>query len=278
MMDRRILLGAAAVVCITALLLSGCVNPLDGLPKFEEVDSDGDGIPDAIDDFPFIYDWGLNLTYLDDTQESEMEWRVKISSTTDYGVLIVDNTGVKNDEIQLMVASQPEGWSVSIETTLVALDNVTLVPVVVQYNVPSGATGGLVTILGRSQGAFYETNRSIHLICEVESTSGEVTKKGDKCSVDYTLWDTDGNQIDSGTLPATAGERYVGPLENLGYITGFYMGILGMKKAGGILGLLGTGETKKIRVPPELAYGTDPDKHQLGGMVLIFQIVLRSST
>ena len=95
--------------------------------------------------------------------------------------------------------------------------------------------------------------------------------------VEYVLHDLDGNQLDAGTLPATAGERYVGPAQQLGYITGFYMGLLGMKKPG-LGGLGATGETKTIRVPPELAYGTDPDAHELGGITLIFTLTLISSS
>ena len=37
------------------------------------------------------------------------------------------------------------------------------------------------------------------------------------------------------------------------------------------------GETKKIRVLPELAYGTDPDAHELGGETLIFQLTIVAS-
>jgi FKBP-type peptidyl-prolyl cis-trans isomerase 2 len=106
---------------------------------------------------------------------------------------------------------------------------------------------------------------------------GSVTRKGDKVVVEYILHDLDGNQLDAGTLPATAGERYVGPAQQLGYITGFYMGLLGMVKPS--LGGLGApGETKTIRVPPELAYGTDPNAHELGGMTLIFTLTITSSS
>ena len=38
------------------------------------------------------------------------------------------------------------------------------------------------------------------------------------------------------------------------------------------------GEIKKIRVPPELAYGTDPESHELGGETLIFQLTILLST
>jgi hypothetical protein len=131
-------------------------------------------------------------------------------------------------------------------------------------------------ITARVDGIDLEVNSSIRLQSD-SARAGTVTSKGDKVVVDYVLHDLEGNQIDAGTLPATAGERYVGPAQQLGYITGFYMGLLGMRKPG-LGGLGGPGETKTIRVPPELAYGTDPAAHELGGMVLIFTLTLTSSS
>ena len=38
-----------------------------------------------------------------------------------------------------------------------------------------------------------------------------------------------------------------------------------------------SGETKTIKVPPELAYGTDPAQHELGGMWLFFTLTISAS-
>jgi len=267
-----------AFLLLLVVFTPGCFDSKE--KKTEEVlDSDGDGIPDNEDEFPFQPNWGLNLTYLDDTEVNPGEYKVKISSTTDYGVLLLDNTGIKKDTIELEILEVPEGWDVSLASSSVSLDNITIEPIVVTYVVPSSASGdNNVVIQGTSKNALLPTSINITLICVVDSTGSEVTRTGDKVSVEYTLWDTAGAQIDSGTLPATAGEKYVGPAQNLGYIVGFYMGLIGMEKPGGLFGLIGTGETKVIRVPPELAYGTDPAKHELGGQVLIFQLVLKSSS
>jgi predicted lipase len=243
------------------------------------LDTDGDGIPDDEDEYPEMPNWGLNLTYLDNTEMNPGEYKVRISSSTDYGVLLVDNTGVAEDTIKLEVVEEPEGWSVSLDKSSVSLDNESIEVVVVTYNAASGASGEeIVVIEGTSENALLPTAYNVSLYCVVDSTNGEVTKTGDKVSVDYTVWNTQGQQLDSGTLPATAGEKYVGPAQNLGYIVGFYMGLIGMEKPGGIIGLLGTGETKQIRVPPQLAYGTDPNAHELGGEILIFELTINSST
>lgn len=277
-MKKPILLLALVIFILLILSSSGCINNKKKSSS-EPSDSDGDGIPDYEDSNPFIPEWGLNLTYLDDTSVNDGEWKVRINAQTDYGVLLVDNTGILEDTIELEIISQPEGWSCSLEKGSVAIDNATVEPVTVTFSVASGASGEQpVVIEGRCKSALTDVRMNITIICVVESTTSQVTQKGDKCTVDYTLWLDDGSQIDSGTLPATAGERYVGPLKNLGYITGFYMGLIGMEKPGGLFGLLGTGETKRIRVPPELGYGTDPDGHELGGEYLTFEIVLRSST
>jgi FKBP-type peptidyl-prolyl cis-trans isomerase len=148
-----------------------------------------------------------------------------------------------------------------------------MVPVTIRF---SGTNDVPMVITATVDEAPIAVNSSITLRA-VSSSQGEVTTKGDKVIVDYVLHDLDGNQIDAGTLPATAGERYVGPAQQLGYITGFYMGLLGMRKPG-MAGLGAPGETKSIRVPPELAYGTDPQAHELGGMVLIFTLTLTSSS
>ena len=278
-MDRkRYLLSIAAILLLILLMFAGCFAKSD---EEEPVilDTDGDGIPDDEDEFPEMPNWGLNLTYLDNTEMNPGEYKVKISSSTDYGVLLVDNTGVAEDTIDLAVIEEPEGWSVSLDRSSVSMDNESIEVVVLTYSVASGASGEeKVVIEGSSKNALLPTAYNITLFCVVEGTDGEVTRTGDKVSVDYEVWDESGTSIDSGTLPATAGEKYVGPAQNLGYIVGFYMGLIGMEKPGGFMGLIGTGETKQIKVPPQLAYGTDPGAHELGGQTLVFELTINSSS
>ena len=269
---------AAMALTLTLLFCAGCLEKTANRKNAGPLDSDGDGLLDEEDQYPFQADWGLNLTYLDDTKTSAGEYQVTISAATDYGVLLVDNTGVGEDTYELSVVSKPDGCEVSLDKPSVTLDNLTIECITIIFSI-TGASGDVpVIIQGTSANSLKPVSANITLVLVVEGTSGSVTAKGDKVMVDYTLFDVSGSQIESGTLPGTAGEKYVGPAQQLGYIVGFYMGLLGMKKPPGVVGMIGSGETKKIRVPPELAYGTDPSAHELGGQTLIFQLTLRSGT
>jgi hypothetical protein len=269
---------AAIAVVILLLSCAGCLEKNSKKKNAATLDSDGDGLPDDEDLNPFQPDWGLNLTYLDDTETEAGEYQVTISAGTDYGVLLVDNTGVGEDTFDLSVVSKPDGCEVSLDKPSVTLDNLTIECVTLTFTITSASGDVPVIIQGTSANSIKPVAANITLVLIVEGTSGSVTAKGDKVVVDYTLFDVSGSQIESGTLPGTAGEKYVGPAQQLGYIVGFYMGLLGMKKPPGVVGMIGSGEVKKIRVPPELAYGTDPSAHELGGQTLIFQLTLRSSS
>ena len=239
-----------------SILLSGCISSSSDEDDDTENPLEGEEI------------WGVGLAYLDDTFDDEV-WYTMISDTTDYGVILVNNPGNETGTVSLEAAS--DGGSVSLETSSLNLAPGDVVPVMISYNGLSG--GDVITVTAEMEDAPEITNATITIVCET-STSGEVGAKGDKVMVEYTLRDIGGSVIDSGTLPATVGERYVGPAQQLGYITGFYMGLLGMRKPGL---LMGDGETKTIQVPPELAYGTDPDAHELGGEVLFFTLTLVGS-
>ncbi|MGA1820710.1 MAG: FKBP-type peptidyl-prolyl cis-trans isomerase [Thermoplasmatota archaeon] len=282
--DGRAAVSLFFLMVLAAALVSGCLGSGkpsdrdgDGVPDSEDLfpddptewaDSDGDGIGDNSDRAPDAPDHGVGLSYLDDT-EADGTWTVLISASADLGVLLVNNTGFVDETVTLEVEG---GWGTP-ESTSLQLSPGEMVPVVIRF---SGPVGDPLTITAAVKEAPIPVNATIHLEAQ-EGTQGSVTSKGDKVVVEYVLHDLDGNLLDSGTLPATAGERYVGPAQQLGYITGFYMGLLGMKKPG-LAGLGSPGETKTIRVPPELAYGTDPDAHQLGGETLIFTLTLVSSS
>ena len=50
------------------------------------------------------------------------------------------------------------------------------------------------------------------------------------------------------------------------YVKGFTQAVIGQK----------VGSTLLVSIPPELAYGTDPNAHQLGGQTLLFVIQIRA--
>ncbi|MBN1390212.1 MAG: FKBP-type peptidyl-prolyl cis-trans isomerase, partial [Candidatus Thermoplasmatota archaeon] len=270
---------------IVSLSISGCLGEYrppdrdgDGVPDSEDLfpddplewaDSDGDGIGDNSDQVPDAPDLGVGLTYLDDTEEDGI-WTVLITGSSDLGVLLVNNTGSLEEHITLGTEG---GWG-TLETTSISLSPGEMLPIVIRF---TGSAEVPLRITATVEDSPVPINATVHLEAITDTASGQVTDKGDKVMVGYTLRDVDGNQLETGTLPATAGERYVGPAQQLGYITGFYMGLLGMRKPG--LGGLGSpGETKTVRVPPELAYGSDPEAHELGGMTLLFTLTLMSST
>lgn len=290
MESGRDLKGAFLIPILSVLLLlggalAGCLGDDkepdrdgDGIPDDKDAfpddpleweDSDGDGIGDNSDQAPNATDYGVGLSYLDDTEENGI-WYVEISDDPDFGVLLVNNTGSVDETITLNIEG---GWG-TLDTSSLHLSPGELIPVVIRF---SGSAIAALEVVATVEDVPVEINDTIKIMDGSENGEGPVTDKGDKVMVEYVLHDLDGNQLDAGTLPATAGERYVGPAEQLGYITGFYMGLLGMRKPG--LGGFGApGETKTIRVPPELAYGNDPDAHELGGMTLIFTLTLITSS
>lgn len=83
------------------------------------------------------------------------------------------------------------------------------------------------------------------LIIEVvEAGNGEVAKRGDRVSLDYTGTLEDGTVFDS-SIPR--GEKFVFKLGGGQVIAGWEQGILGMK----------VGETRKLTIPHDLAYGEE---------------------
>jgi hypothetical protein len=270
-----------------AVFISGCLGgggerdtDGDGVPDSKDafpedpdewMDSDGDGIGDNADRDPNHPAYGVGLSFLDHT-EMDGVWTVAISDIDDLGVLIVNNTGNETETVELHILDES---TARLETDKVQLDPGEMTTVIIYFGV-SGSSGRF-RVEADVPEAPVEVNSTITLQLQGTSRSGPVTQKGDKVMVEYVLHDLEGNQLDAGTLPATAGERYVGPAQQLGYITGFYMGLLGMRKPS-LGGLGGPGETKTIRVPPELAYGTDPDVSDLAGVTLVFTLTLISSS
>lgn len=270
--EKRFITFTAAAVIIS-LTLSGAVSVLTPAPiPLEDVDLNGGILP------PANATYGVEIGYLDDTRQGEeYVWTALISDDHDIGVVWVNNTGTEDDIYTISVNEVPEGWSVSVDKTAVAVvpfDDMGVV--ILTYNVPDGTTGiHNVSVSAQSQ-TDPDVRMEITILCLVESTNKDIAGVGNTILVSYSLIDEAGTmQTESGNLPVTAGELYVGSGNQLAYVEGFYMGALGLR----IPDLATSGETKVIRVPPELGYGETPvdeGGHSIGGMVLLFTLTVLS--
>jgi len=93
-------------------------------------------------------------------------------------------------------------------------------------------------------------------IQDVVVGTGSVLEAGTSANLEYTGWLSDGTEFDSGTFGFT-----VGSLET---IPGFEQGMLGMKAGG----------TRRIIIPPDLAYGQRGSGPVPGGAIVIFRVKL----
>ena len=83
---------------------------------------------------------------------------------------------------------------------------------------------------------------------------------GQRLSVRYTLWLSNGTQIETGTYPFTIGTGAV--------IAGWDLAIVGMR----------VGEQRRLLVPPALGYGTGGSGPIPGNAVLVFDVEVLSAT
>ena len=101
--------------------------------------------------------------------------------------------------------------------------------------------------------------------------------RNERISVTYTVWDADSDeQLDSGTLPATAGEDPMcntePPVPWVCYIEGFGWGLVGLDAdLQETITLSGTNH--RVLLPPDLAYGNN-DGHELQNSWLLFDLEL----
>jgi peptidylprolyl isomerase len=91
---------------------------------------------------------------------------------------------------------------------------------------------------------------------------GDVVERGDTITLDYqgTSWDS------KTVFDQSFGKE---PITNAvsGFVPGFTAALVGQK----------VGSTVLVVIPPEYAYGTDPDAHELGGQTLVFLIDIKST-
>ena len=101
--------------------------------------------------------------------------------------------------------------------------------------------------------------------------------RNERMSVTYTVWDADSNeQLDTGTLPATAGEDPLcntePPVPWVCYIEGFGWGLVGLDAdLQETITLSGTNH--RVLLPPDLAYGNS-EGHELQNSWLLFELEL----
>lgn len=86
--------------------------------------------------------------------------------------------------------------------------------------------------------------------------SGAVVASGTSATLVYTGWLSNGTEFDSGTFTFA--------VESGEVILGFDQGVLGMKVGG----------TRRIIIPPELAYGSRGSGPVPGGAIVIFRVEL----
>jgi peptidylprolyl isomerase len=98
---------------------------------------------------------------------------------------------------------------------------------------------------------------------DVKPGSGPAVKNGDKISVHYVGKLVSGKQFDSSRDRKKPFEFTVGQGE---VVPGFDKGVVGMKKGG----------VRKVRIPPQAAYGAAPNQGLPGNSVLNFEIEILS--
>ncbi|HEX8391942.1 MAG TPA: FKBP-type peptidyl-prolyl cis-trans isomerase [Longimicrobium sp.] len=93
--------------------------------------------------------------------------------------------------------------------------------------------------------------------------TGEAAAPGQTAFVHYTLWLSNGTQIDS-----NVGQPASFPFQLNGgrVVAGFNEGVLGMKKGG----------TRQLVIPPSLGYGRNPNGPIPGNSILVFNVLLDS--
>ncbi len=111
------------------------------------------------------------------------------------------------------------------------------------------------------QSAYHQTSNGLK-IADIREGSGEVARSGDKVTVHYTGWLTDGKRFDSSVL---RGKPFSFVLGAGNVIAGWDEGVQGMKEGG----------IRQLVIPSELAYG----ERGAGGVIppnatLIFEVEL----
>jgi len=259
------------IILITVLAAYLVVFPyLSGSPEDDGPGSE-DGQTDGMDEATQRPLLKVNLSFLDDTKISERTYQVDISGQQDYGVVLLENVGSQNDSYTLDIIEISHGWEASFERQKIDILSGDVETSVIM--VRPGEGGISHATIRATSSIDLEIFDEIILEFLLGNRNEEVAGKGVQVMVEYYLTDPNGNHLDDGTLPAIAGEPEAGPAGELTYIEGFYMGLLGMGLGGGIFGLIQEGETKTIRVPPQLGYGNS-EGHELQETTLIFTLTI----
>lgn len=227
-----------------------------------------------------LEDYGVKITCLNSQHE------VDGGNFTNY-IIIGKNMGKASDTIKLSSFGKQKDWEVQFDKNNIKLKPKKSFVSILNITVPSSHFGKSFPL---SVTASSKTNPSkedsINIIVNITSLTGERIKNGDEISVDYI-----GCLETNGTIFDTSVE-IVGKNDNLSFtkdlnerrnqkdysrdldftvgkgqmIEGFDEAVVGMK----------VGDTKVVRIPPEKAYGKDPN-NWLGRETLIFEITLQST-
>ncbi|MEM3341691.1 MAG: FKBP-type peptidyl-prolyl cis-trans isomerase [Thermoplasmata archaeon] len=255
------------LILIPPFLLSGCID--DNKNSDDNtlvIDTDGDGIPDDIDEFPQQPDYNFTITFLDDTKKENNSYTCSVLMSGDCAVILLRNTGLKDCNVILEAESAAQAWKVSFQTSNISLPVSAVVPVVIFFNLSLSAKPQCAIKIKGTPVQNPNFSAEMILVCYLDTDNTGAAMPGDMVYVKYALYDENYTLIEDGgqlPLPVTAGQ-------DPRYIDGFSLGVLGMYRAPSAIRL---GEIKRIRVPPELAYGTDPNSSSgLGGKTLIFEL------
>jgi hypothetical protein len=146
--------------------------------------------------------------------------------------------------------------------------------VVIPLRLEAGLSEALFTIT-LSHVSLPSASISLDVDAYSDGTEKDRHARNERLNVAYTVWDADtGDQLDSGLLPATAGEDPMcsTPVPWVCYIEGFGWGLVGLD-ANMEESLTLSGTTHRVLLPPDLAYA-DRDGHVIQDRWLLFELEL----
>lgn len=160
-------------------------------------------------------------------------------------------------------------------TTPLAAEPGAAVPFAIELE--TDAPAGTEVVIRATSASQPEAAIELLLVLQTSDARPVHVTEGDQLTIHYTVWDDDTEErLDEGEFPILAGDDQVvigGGTVWSGTIKGFSWGAIGLD-AGLDRGVLGSGTTHTILLPPELAYG-GREGHELEHSWLRFEQSLR---